>query len=65
MRRVKRRRASHIPGLMHGAIDSGLLPVHGPHFKENVEGGRRRRDGGRREGVYECVSKERTRQSYS
>lgn len=55
-RRAKRRRVSHIPGLMHGAIDSGLLPAHCLHFKESVEGGRRgRRDGGRRGGVYECV----------
>lgn len=63
----KRRTVSHIPGLMHGAIDSGLLPAHCPHFKESVEGGRRgKRDGGRRGGgVYECVCKERRREGYS
>lgn len=55
-RRVTRRRVSHIPGLMHGAIDSSLLPAHSLHFKESMEAGRRgRRDGGRRGGVYECV----------
>lgn len=52
-RRVERRRVSHIPGLMHGVIDSGLLPAHCPHFKGKMEGGSR----GRRieGGVYECV----------
>lgn len=55
-RRVTRRRVSHIPGLMHGAIDSSLLPAPSLHFKESMEAGRRgRRDGGRRGGVYECV----------
>lgn len=46
--RVKRRRVSHIPRLMHGAIDSGSLPANCPHFKEREEG-RHRREGGREE----------------
>lgn len=59
-KRVKRRRVSHIPRLMHGAIDSSSLPEHCPHFKESVEGGRRGwRDGGR------SVCEEGRRESYS
>ncbi len=55
-RRKEEDGVSHIPGLMHGAIDSGLLPAHCLHFKEAAEGGkRRRRDGGRTGGVCECV----------
>lgn len=62
----RKRRVSHIPGQMHGAIDSGLLPAHCLHFKESVKGGRRwRRDGGRRGGVYERVFKEGRREGYS
>lgn len=32
---------SHIPGLMHEAIDSRLLPARCLHFKAGVEAGRR------------------------
>lgn len=46
-RREERRRVSHIPGLMHGAIDSGSLPEHWPRFKESTEGGMRGRSEGR------------------
>lgn len=48
-RRVKRRRMSHIPSLMHGAIDSGLLPAYCPHFKESS--GQAGEGGGKRGGV--------------
>lgn len=56
-RRVKRRRRmSHIPSLMHGAIDSGLLPAYCPHFKESM-GTQERVEG--REEEYTRMSKER------
>lgn len=62
-RRGKRRRASHIPGLMHGAIDSGSIPEQCPHFNERVEGGRRGRSDGRRRGVvYTCMCKKKERE---
>lgn len=40
---------SHIPGLMHGAIDSSLLPARCPHFKGRlVRKQEKEANGGRR-----------------
>lgn len=47
---------SHIPGLMHEAIDSASLPEHCPHFKESMEGGWREA-GGEEENRSVCLKK--------
>lgn len=53
----KRRGLSHIPVLMHRAIDSGWLPAHCPHFKERERMAAGEEAGWRKECISVCKGK--------